>query len=418
MLRKNYQRAATVCGEHLRGAILPLVAMFLVVIFVMAAFSVDLAYVELVKVQLRGASDAAARAATSAIVQGKSDADVVNTAISAAALNTVAGKNLQLATTDVTLGQSVLQSDGTFKFQAGLKPYQAVQVTASMSKSNSNGAVPLFFGSFMGMSSYSPTNTAVAAATSCDVCLVLDRSHSMCWDQSGTSWKYPSPKGLDTYGVTNIVTMAPSNLPSGVFQPDAPIAGSRWLALQSAVQSFCNILSASQSSTRVGVVTWASPTAKTTVYSTLKAPFDLPVSAGVTKDVDLTSSVGSVSAAVAARSTTMLLGGTDMYTGIEGGISVLTGSSSRPSATKVMILMTDGDWSSPAGNKDPVTAATHAKSNSIVIHCICFLSSANQTTCKNIASTTGGKFYYATDSASLTAIFQQIAQTLPVALTQ
>ena len=418
MLRRNCQHAATVCRQHLRGAILPLVAIFLVVIFVMAAFSVDLAYIELVKVQLRSATDAAARAATSAMVQGKSDTDVVNTAISTAALNTVAGKNLNISAGDIALGQSIIQSDGTYKFQAGVQPYQAVQITASMSKNNANGAVPLFFGSFMGMNSYSPSNTAVAAATSCDVCLVLDRSHSMCWDQSGTSWKYPAPTGLDNFGVLSILTLAPSKLPSGVFQPNPPIAGSRWLALQTAVQSFCDILSASQSSTHVGVVTWASPTAKTTVYSTLKAPFDLPASVGVTKDVDLTDAVGSISAAVAARSQTMLLGGTDMYTGIEGGISVLTGSKARKTATKVMILMTDGDWSSPAGNTDPVTAANHAKSNSIVIHCICFLSSANQTTCKNIASKTGGKFYYATDSASLTAIFQQIAQTLPVALTQ
>lgn len=403
--------------SKLRGAILPLVAIFLVVIFVMAAFSVDLAYVELVRVQLRAATDASARAATSAMVQGKSDAEVINTAISTAALNSVAGKNLKVASGDVALGQSIIQTDGTYKFQAGLQPYQAVQVTATMSNANPNGNVPLFFGSFMGMSSYAPTNTAVAAATSCDVCLVLDRSHSMCWDQSGTSWKYPTPIGLDNYGVLSILTLLPSGLPSGVFQSKPPVVGSRWLALQGAVQSFCDILASSQSSTRVGVVTWASPTVKTTVYSTLLPAYELPASVGVTKDVDLTDSAGSVAAAVSARSASMLLGGTDMYTGIEGGISVLTGPKARATASKVMILMTDGDWSSPAGNTDPITAANHAKTNKIVIHCICFLSSANQTTCKNIASKTGGKFYYATDSASLTAIFQQIAGTLPVALT-
>lgn len=184
-----------------------------------------------------------------------------------------------------------------------------------------------------------------------------------------------------------------------------------------AVQSFCDILSSANGATHAAVVTWASPTSAQTIYSTKQNPFQLPASAGVTTDVDLTASIGSISAAVAARSQNMLLGGTDMYTGIEKGISVLNGSSSRASATKVMILMTDGDWSSPAGNTSPVTAASHAKSNRIVIHCICFLSSANQTTCKSIASTTGGKFYYATDSASLTAIFKQIAGTLPVALT-
>ena len=124
-----------------------------------------------------------------------------------------------------------------------------------------------------------------------------------------------------------------------------------------------------------------------------------------------------LSSAVAARSQGTLLGGTDMYTGIEAGINVLTGPGSRAAASKVMILMTDGDWSSPTGNTNPIQAAQNALTDNITIHCICFLSSANQSTCQSIASTTGGKFYYASDSASLLAVFKQIAGTLPVALT-
>jgi Mg-chelatase subunit ChlD len=107
-----------------------------------------------------------------------------------------------------------------------------------------------------------------------------------------------------------------------------------------------------------------------------------------------------------------------MYSGILGGINVLTGPGARPSATKVMILMTDGDWSSPAGNKNPKLAAQVAANNKITIHCVGFLKSTNQTTCQTIASMTGGKFYYASDAASLQSIFQTIAGTLPVALTQ
>jgi len=389
----------------------------MVIMLAMAALSVDIAYVELVKTELRAATDSAARAAASALVQGQTVAEVQTVAINTAALNNVAGKSLKLTTSDVILGQSVLQPSGAYQFQAGAQPYQAVQVTSSFSSKNANGTVPLFFAPILGTSSYSPTNTAVAAASACDVCLVLDRSHSMCWDQTGTSWSYPPPYGLDTYGVLSILTMAKSGLPSGVFQQYPPTTGSRWLALQAAVQSFCGILSTANGATQVAVVTWASTSPSQTVYSTLQAPFTLPASIGVTGDVGLTSNMNAISAAVTARSSQVLLGGTDMYSGIEGGITVLSGTGSRPSATKVMILMTDGDWSSPAGNKDPVLAAQNALTNKITVHCICFLQSANQTTCQNIASLTGGKFYYATDSASLTAIFQEIAGTLPVALT-
>ncbi len=400
-----------------RGAVLPLVAAFICIMFAVAALSLDLAYIELVKTELRAATDSAARAAASALVQGETTTQVQTLAINTAALNKVAGKPLQLTAANVTLGQSILQSNGTYQFQAGAQPYQAVQVTSSLSTTNANGSVPLFFGPFLGVNTYSPTNTAVAAATACDVCLVLDRSHSMCWDQTGTSWSYPAPHGLDTYGVLNILNLTASGLPSGVFQQNPPAAGSRWLALQTAVNSFCNVLANANGATHAAVVTWASTSPSQTVYSTKQAPFTLPSSVGVTADVGLTSDMNLITAAVAAHSNNILLGGTDMYSGIEGGISVLTGSGSRAAASKVMILMTDGDWSSPAGNTNPMNAAHNALTDKITIHCICFLQSANQTTCQNIAALTGGKFYYATDSASLTAIFNQIAGTLPVALT-
>jgi Flp pilus assembly protein TadG len=402
-------------------------AMLMIVIFAMAALSMDLAYLELIKTELRAATDASARAAASALIQGQTTAQVQAVAINTAAINKVAGKPLKITAADVTLGQSVLQSNGTYAFQAGSQPYQAVQVSVAMAASNANGAVPLFFGPFVGMNTYQPANTSVAAASACDVCLVLDRSHSMCWDETGTNWSYPepylghaSPYGLDTYGVLSTVPpYGSSGLPSGVFQQYPPQAGSRWMALQSAVQSFCGILQAANGNTHAAVVTWASPISITeTVYSTIQSPYNLPTSQGVTMDVGLTSNMSAITAAVTAHSSNILIGGTDMYTGIEGGISVLTGSGSRPSATKVMILMTDGDWSSPPGNINPVNAASNAAADKITIHCIGFTSNANMTTCQEIASMTGGKFYYASNSASLTAIFQEIAGTLPVALTQ
>ena len=80
-------------------------------------------------------------------------------------------------------------------------------------------------------------------------------------------------------------------------------------------------------------------------------------------------------------------------------------------------LVTKLNAISKEANKNPINAAKNAVTDNITIHCICFLQSANQTTCQDVASMTGGKFYYATDSASLTAIFQTIANSLPVALT-
>ena len=58
-----------------RGAVIPLVAVFLVVFIAMAAFSIDVAYMQLVRTQLQAASDSAAKAGTSALAQGKTDAE-------------------------------------------------------------------------------------------------------------------------------------------------------------------------------------------------------------------------------------------------------------------------------------------------------------------------------------------------------
>ena len=393
--RQQRPNRRVISAASRRGAVLPIVAMFLVVLVAMAAFSMDLAYIELVKVQLRAATDSAAKAGTCALVQGKSVTDAQSAAINMAALNTVNGKPLRITTTDITFGQSVRQSDGTYQFVAGIQPYQSTQVTSSLTNSNSNGSVKLFFAPFIGTKKYSPTDTAVATAYACEVCLVLDRSHSMCWDDSGNQWNYPAP----IY----------SNSQLGI--KSAPQPGSRWLALNNAISSFTSILQAANSPPRVAVVTWAS-TIGTNTYEYQVTGLTSPA---VTTDVQLTSNMSSVNSAVNSYTQHVLLGATNMAAGIEQGNTVLTGSNVRPFAKKIMILMTDGQWNT--GN-DPLDAATDALAANITIHCVCFLKNADQTTCQNVASLTGGKFYYATDSAGLTAAFQQLAYSLPIVLTK
>lgn len=378
-----------------KGVVIPLVAVFIVVLLAMAAFSIDVAYIELTQTQLKAATDAAAKAGTSSLVQGKTDAQATAAAIAMAANNKVAGKALTLTSTDIQIGQSVLQADGTWKFTAGLKPSQAMKITSSMSNSNANGSVRLFFAPILGTSSVSPSNTSVASAFACEVCLVLDRSHSMCFDQSGTDWSYPAP----IY----------SNWQNGI--KTAPTAGSRWRALDTAVDSFCDILATANAPPRVAVVTWASDIGTNTTEYQLTGQ----TSAGVATDLALSADMTAVYNAVHGRTTKVMLGGTNMYNGIARGTQVLTGADVRTYAKKVMVLMTDGQWNQGG---DPEDAAQLAADANITIHCISFLQNASQTTMQNIASMTGGKFYQATDAASLNAAFTDLAYTLPVVLTE
>src|SRR6185369_8813056 len=118
-------------------------------------------------------------AATSSIVQGNTTTTAQNAAIAMAALNTVAGKSFKLTAGDITFGQSVQQGDGTWLFTAGLTPSRATQIVGKLNSSNSNGALSLFFAPVFGVNNIALTNTSVASAFACDVCLCLDRSGSM-----------------------------------------------------------------------------------------------------------------------------------------------------------------------------------------------------------------------------------------------
>ncbi len=362
-----------------RGAVIPLVAVFVVVMMAMAAFSIDVAYIELVQTQLKAATDAAAKAGTSALVQGQTSSQAMTAAINMANNNIVAGHGLKLTTSDISVGQSQLQNDGSWLFVAGAQPYQAMQITANLSSANANGAVGLFFAPALGTSSLTLSNTSVASAFACDVCLCLDRSGSMKWDLSGTDWMYPAPYYSDSSRGSN----------------RAPVAGSRWHTLDGAVQSFTNILSTANAPPKVAVVTWASDD---------------------DTDLELSTNMTSVYNAVHYYTTRNFSGGTGMSDGMSEAYSALRRSGARTYAKKIMILISDGDWNE---GSNPETYASTLASNNITVHTISFLASGTGTTVlRNIANTTGGKFYSATDSASLTAAWQDLAYSLPIVLTK
>jgi len=361
------------------GAVVMLVTFFLVVFVAMGAFSIDAAYMQLVKTQLRAATDSAAKAGTAALVKGQSDAGAKSAAIAMAAKNMVAGHALYLTTADVVVGQSQLQADGTWKFVAGATPSQAVQVNSKLYSTNANGAVPLFFAPVLGVPKFQTQETSVASAFACEVSLCLDRSGSMKWDLSGTNYMYPSPYF--------------SNYSKGDSNPPQP--GSRWYALRDAVKSFTNILTTAKAPPRVGVATWATDTKL---------------------DLGLSTDMTAVYNAVNSYTSKAFTGSTNMQGGMQTSVNLLTGATSRSYARKIMILMSDGDWN--AGT-DPVVYATTAKSLNITIHTISFLASGTgANVLSQIASITGGKFYVASDAASLTAAFQELAYSLPVVLTE
>ena len=368
-----------------RGAVLALIAMVSVLLLAMLAFTVDVPYMQLVRTELRIATDAAAKAGTEALRRTQKPEVAIQAAIDVAAMNSVAGQKLILSKNDVTLGQSALQADGSYVFTAGKQPYNSVRVVSHLDAKSKNGPAKLFFGSVMGVNTFQPHQEATAGTTFREICLVLDRSQSMTWDLSGISGQYP--KGVKSPASD---------------QPPHPTL-SRWAALVKAVKAFTTIISSQSSPPRVALVTWASNTTTT-------PPF--PATA---IDSPLTTNMNNILTPLELRGNMVMWGSTNMSAGIDAGVGVLTANNVNPLADKVMILMTDGQWNQ---GRDPVLAAQDAKKAGVVIHTVCLLAGASEAVCKQIAQTTGGTYTYAGNSAELTLAFQKLARQLQVTLVE
>lgn len=162
-----------------RGAMLPLVAILLPVLIIFLGFSVDLAYMQNTRMELRSATDAAARAGAVELVQTESSSMARAAAMAMAEKNLVAGKPLQIREADVQIGRSTQSESGDWSFVEGGKPFNAVRVTGDRTTSSPGGGVSLFFNQFYGGKPFEPKLTAVSTFLNFDISLVLDRSGSM-----------------------------------------------------------------------------------------------------------------------------------------------------------------------------------------------------------------------------------------------
>ena len=84
-----------------RGAMLPLIAILLPVLVVFLGFSVDLAYMQNTRMELRSATDAAARAGAVELVQNESSSKSRAAAKAMAESNIVVGKPLKIRDAEV-----------------------------------------------------------------------------------------------------------------------------------------------------------------------------------------------------------------------------------------------------------------------------------------------------------------------------
>lgn len=369
-----------------RGGMTVLLAVMMMVFAIMAAFAIDVAYMQMVRTELRAATDAAARAGAEALSRTQDESVAIAAAVQVAALNQVAGEPLNIETSDVVLGKSEQAGDGSWSFIAGGEPTNSLRVNGRKTDGSAAGPAALHFVGLLGKEFFEPVQQATAAQLDRDIVLVLDRSGSMAWDLSGVDWQYP----------------AGGTYPDAYCEAPHP-SDSRWAAAAAALAAFLDEVEGTEQKELISLVSYASP--GNWCDSSFNAS-DI--------EIDLSEDYAQVIAAMASRSAAPIPGGTSISSGLDDAITVLTGPSARPLAHKTVVLMTDGVHNhGPA----PINSAYVAHAEGITIHTITFSGGADQAQMQGVASATGGNHYHAPDAAALTAIFREIALTLPVVLT-
>lgn len=403
-----FRKRSTLKSASRRGAAHVLIAAMLFTFIVAAAIMVDFSYMQLIRTELRTATDAAAKAGAEALVRTQDGNAAKNAAVQYAALNKVGGRTFQISPNDVTLGRVTGQNNGSWLFTANATPFNSVRINSKIGNGGTMAAIPTFFAPALGHAPFATSSQATAAQQEVEICLCIDRSGSMMFDMSGNDWWYASSN--------------PLRYPSGYYpdstwrnycSPPHPTA-SRWAAVRSAVDVFLTEASSYQYPPRTALVTWSNsmtlPYYPNTSYSTSSTDITLPSSVNFSWSTNKTN----IQTSLTNRSNLPVAGGTNMSAGIDLAVSVLIGTNGRPLSNKIIILLTDGQWND---GRDPVLAAQDAANAGITIHCVSMLT-ATQSTLTQVASITGGQYYATNNSSQLQQAFRDIAKSLPIVLTE
>lgn len=346
-------------NDSRRGAIIIYGALSLFLLLVMAVFAIDVAYMQLVRTELRTSTDAAASAASESLARTQSVGNARAAALALAAANPVARDPLQLSDADIVFGVAEqIDGQGRFGFRAvsisdadtnPIDKVNAVQIDGRRTSDSPSGSVNLLLGGILETPTFQPSVQTVSTSVVRDIALVLDRSGSM--------------------------------------QTNDKIGD-----LKSAVSIFLGLMEDTLSDERISLST----------YSTTG-----------TKDIDVTSDLALLSRVVQSMPAN---GFTAIGEGLQfGSESLVNDPLSRRFAEKTIILLTDGRENRGIDAIDVVPVVQQRNQK---IFTITFGADADQDLMRQIAADTGGFHQHADDGGDLEEAFRTIAETLSVIVVQ
>ncbi len=347
-----------------RGATMAMLAIMMPVMIAVAAFAINVVHMEMARTELQISLDVAARAAGRTLAVTNDQNQAKDAAENLLALNPYANQVLTPAETNLEFGVSTRYSDADrYSFYSGSNP-NAIRIEA-----NGTNEVPMLFPT-MGVSIHlRPMKAAICTKVELDIALVIDRSTSMSRDPDGSrsdDWENGDP--------------APGS--------------SRWIDAVHAVDKFLNVMESSVHDERVALTTYAS---------------------SPTTDVELTGDYNAIRDAMDVHSDQFNGGSTAIGEGILGGVEALNnGSTSRPWATRILVVLSDGLQTMGI---DAVEAAEQAAADNIMVYTITFSDDADQASMQQVAAAAAGQHYHADDSGQLNKAFEDIARGVPTLLT-
>ena len=369
--------AKKLAPNNRKAAILTLFIFLLPVLLIMLGFSVDLAYMHLVKTELRLASDNAARIAADNLSRYEDECDAKDAGIKVAKQFTVAGAPLRLRSEDFEFGRATANDSGVFVFNPDGSPYNAVRINAVRDSKSLDGPVPLFFSRLVGNRDFTPQVTAIASFINVDICLVLDRSTSMKFkvDSNETGMSLSDRRFCK-----------------------APNGSSRWAALDKAVRVFHDELRSNSAEEQLSVITFGSDLDTVQPGLCGRQP-------SATLDMPLTTNIDAADGTINTLSNSVWNGNTEIAAGIDLAIQELASPRSRRFADRVMIVLTDGF---PTAG-DAIASATNAANQRITVYAITFGPDGDQSYMKRVAAAGNGEHAHAATEAELKAIFKRFA---------
>jgi hypothetical protein len=294
--------------------------------------------------------------------------------------NLVSNKPLILRASDFDLGVSARYGvDKRYQFVPSNENVNALRLTVNKSSGSPSGPVQLVFPMLNVRGEVSMSREAISTQLELDIALVIDRSGSMAYSANEKAAFPPNPKA------------AVDGWAFGQRVPD----NSRWLDTVSAVNVFLEELSNSPHDEQVSLSTYADKG---------KA------------DTELTNNYDAILNALDPYSIRFNSGGTNIGDGLKAGVnSLVKGKKSRPWATKVLIVMTDGIFNA---GPNPIGVSESIAKQGVMIFTVTFSNEANKKDMIRVAEIGGGKHFHANSSKDLVLVFKEMAKMMPTLLSQ